>query len=72
MMEMRIRGRFWRAKDRHDVLSNWHRWFAWYPVRLGEFEVRWLEWVDRRGTYHTGGGMECWWSFRYASISKGE
>ncbi len=24
----------------------WHRWFAWYPVRIGE-DMAWLEYVER-------------------------
>ena len=35
---------------------NWHKWFAWYPVRLGDWfsseEMAWLEIVERkRGQY---------------------
>lgn len=29
--------------------SNWHRWYAWYPVSLGS-KWAWLEWVERRRT----------------------
>ena len=25
----------------------WHRWFAWYPVRIDNERV-WWEWVERR------------------------
>lgn len=28
--------------------QTWHRWFAWYPVRVGKHECRWLEMVERR------------------------
>jgi hypothetical protein len=37
-----------------DHLCHWHKWFAWYPVTVGEFDCRWLEWVDRKGKpqYH--------------------
>ena len=34
------------------MLTEWHKWFAWRPVRLGRFEgtgpVVWLAWVERR------------------------
>lgn len=33
-----------RAKAR----EQWHRWFAWYPVRVSDESCRWLEWVERR------------------------
>lgn len=28
--------------------SKWHRWFAWYPVRVGHRDGRWFEWVERK------------------------
>lgn len=33
------------ARDRWCV---WHRWFAWFPVRVGANDCRWLETVERR------------------------
>lgn len=38
---------------RHDPLSEWHRWFAWHPVRLkpGDGSAQpcvWWEWIERR------------------------
>lgn len=36
----------WRAKPFVD-LWQWHRWYAWYPVRV-ENEWVWREWVERR------------------------
>lgn len=33
---------------RRAKLTVWHRWFAWYPVRISESECRWLEYVERR------------------------
>ena len=29
-------------------LSNWHTWFAWYPVRTSNGKKRWLSRVERR------------------------
>ena len=34
---------------RNDRRKKWHAWFAWYPVRLNESEVAWLEFVQRKG-----------------------
>jgi hypothetical protein len=28
-------------------LTQWHRWYAWFPVRVGEQRV-WLEWIERK------------------------
>jgi hypothetical protein len=30
------------------MLRAWHPWFAWRPVRVGESDCRWLEYVERR------------------------
>ena len=31
-----------------DHLKVWHDWFAWFPVRMGSRDCRWLETVERR------------------------
>lgn len=31
------------------TLCNWHKWFAWFPVRVGHMDCRWLEYVERKG-----------------------
>lgn len=36
------------AKMHHALISEWHSWFAWWPVRVGECDCRWLERVERR------------------------
>lgn len=35
---------------------NWHKWFAWRPVRVGSGDCRWLEPVERRakGVHEAG------------------
>jgi hypothetical protein len=30
------------------LLREWHTWYAWYPVSVGEGDSRWLEHVERR------------------------
>lgn len=40
--------RFKCGKD-YNKLQQWHRWFAWHPVRLNG-ECVWLETVERRMT----------------------
>jgi len=34
--------------DRVKAAGEWHSWFAWYPVRLGSHDCRWLETVERK------------------------
>lgn len=43
----------WRAAHAHKAV--WHRWFAWYPVRLTDHDCRWMEWVERRQEFYSGG-----------------
>lgn len=35
---------------------NWHDWFAWYPVRVGYKDCRWLEVIERKAGY-VGSGL---------------
>lgn len=48
--------------------EGWHPYFAWWPVRVAEKQCAWLEWVERRGTYHRDNmfpSMSFWtWEFR--------
>lgn len=39
------------AKFYDKKFNEWHRWFAWYPVRVGQRDCRWLETVERRAAY---------------------
>lgn len=50
---------------RHKRMSNWHRWFAWRPVQVGENDCRWLEYVERKGAYWECVGHSGWdWNYR--------
>jgi hypothetical protein len=45
----RLHARFERFKAE----LEWHRWFAWYPVRLSDTqECVWLETIEIRGVSH--------------------
>lgn len=33
----------WKIQD----MKEWHRWFAWYPVKVGD-TLYWLEYMERR------------------------
>lgn len=48
-------------------LKQWHRWFAWRPVKVNDHDCRWLEWVERRGDYYPGYADNDWeWEHRPA------
>lgn len=32
----------------YEQIAHWHRWFAWYPVVVGDYQRVWLEYVERR------------------------
>jgi hypothetical protein len=57
---MRWRSESWGTKLAR--LEQWHRWFAWHPVRIGE-ELLWLESVERLGKSH--GGYYPFWTWEY-------
>lgn len=41
---------------------SWHRWFAWYPAKVGAYDCRWWEYVERRREYYYEGGG--YWEYR--------
>jgi len=45
-----------RRQQARDRFCVWHRWFAWFPVRVGSGDCRWLETVERcAGGVHSAG-----------------
>lgn len=51
------RPRHQRREDAKAYLCCWHRWFAWFPVRVGRNDCRWLEYVERKAGYVHDGGL---------------
>lgn len=43
-----------RAQKWFKKYTNWHKFYAWYPVRIEEKHCRWLEYVERKATLHDG------------------
>lgn len=39
------------AHERANKLMQWHDYFAWWPIRMGSRDCRWLETVERRAVY---------------------
>lgn len=59
-------------QERHNAKKDWHRWFAWKPVRFGAQECRWLEYLERRGAYLTSWD-DGWWEWEYRlPVNEGE
>jgi hypothetical protein len=50
--------------EKHQARKEWHKWFAWYPVRISSHDCRWLETVRRKGTYECSFG-DCYWDWEY-------
>lgn len=45
---MRWRGETWEQR-RQRVMSDWHRWFAFFPIQMRDGSWVWLEYVWRLG-----------------------
>jgi len=58
----------WRAHRigcRERALCRWHRWYAWYPVRVTKRHWAWLQRVERRGDrQHSWDDSWYVWSYR--------
>lgn len=51
--------------DKWKYKLEWHRWFAWYPVKVADRDCRWLEYVERKGTLYAGFDGSYWgWEYR--------
>lgn len=54
-----------RWAERRIYLSGWHVIFAWRPRRVGDWDCRWLELVERKGTFIHGYDDAYWeWEYR--------
>lgn len=70
-MKLNITCRYQKRCERYYRLSHWHKWFAWYPVRIDTWRIAWLETVERCGNYHAVfGRLE--WEFEYREIERTE
>lgn len=48
--------------------TYWKPWFAWYPIRIEDFEgIVWMEWVWRHLDTNSGGTDDSYTSKRYRS-----
>lgn len=61
--EQRLKKNVEKAKR----LERWHKRFAWWPIRLGSRDCRWLELIERRGNFiwYNTYDFEFWgWEYR--------
>lgn len=63
----RYQAAYERKLDKRNRLQNWHSYFTWWPTRIGKGDCRWLEYIERKGTYHENHyyGSSTWWTWEY-------
>ena len=52
-------------EEKKAAKEKWHKWFAWYPIRIGSKDCRWLETIERKGSYELLSDIECGWVYEY-------
>ncbi len=64
-----------QAKLEANRLQRWTPWFAWYPVRIGEDDCRFMETIERRYKLaeayqlHSGSVSICKYSVEYRAVA---
>lgn len=58
-------GETWEEKRKR--LEQWHRWFAWHPVKVEDHDCRWFEVVERQRIYYRG-MRGSWWITYYRAV----
>ena len=52
-----------KGSNRFYEKHNWHDWFAWRPVSIGD-KIAWLEVVRRKG-FHESKYLSNYWIYEY-------
>jgi hypothetical protein len=52
-------------EERHAAKHEWHDFFPLFPRRVADHDCRWLETIERKGTYYNPGPMAAWWTWEY-------
>lgn len=50
-------------EEKKAAKEKWHKWFAWYPVRIENHDCRWLETIERKGEYKLLSDIDCGWVY---------
>jgi hypothetical protein len=45
--------------------TQWNHWFAWFPVRINDEQLLWLEYVERKEIPKTYVNYEDWTTYEY-------
>ena len=61
-----------RLRQDWENLSKWHTVFAFFPIRVGENDCRWLEYIERRffpdfDEFEIFGPKKIWFQYRAKS-----
>lgn len=64
-------------EEKQAARKEWHRWFAWRPVRVGSGDCRWLETIERRISWQPNRAtgpfpVSGYWLVDYRAIGTGE
>lgn len=54
------------------IMCKSHKWFAWYPVKIGIWEIAWLQYVKRQYEYTQSFDspfMRRYWKPKYESYN---
>ena len=51
------------------IKPTWEKWFAWYPVRINDKQLAWLEIVERNEIVKTYATQDDWTRYHYRSVS---
>jgi hypothetical protein len=54
-------------QEKLEAREQWHRWFAWRPVRVATRDCRWLEYIERKIT-HEIWGMDIYTKVEYRAL----
>ena len=57
--------KFKTSAERKAKYTEWHEWFAWFPVTVAQGEVVWLSKVLRRGTIIYG---DMYWDYKVTRV----
>lgn len=63
------RALYQKLQDDHDILREWHPFFALLPRRVSANQCRWLEWIERKGHLLGISKFKYWYEFQYRAKS---
>lgn len=49
-------------KANYKLLNEWRKKFAWWPIRIGSHDCRWLEYIEIRDQWRWSNYCRRWWN----------